>query len=232
MKKLMTAVALCACVLGLTADVSAAEPAKKGRSQNHVPAKLDESIRPFYPKAAKRAHIVLVNVDNAIPPDIWPLATTYAVSRLQINVWTNSIKGSVLDKLVVNPGYTPTAVGNTNSLIGVYFERRKGGCTILSAPACWSVINVAPYLADAKDPQQIRDRYGKLVMKGIATACGGGNTLEPFCSMFYGAQTPAGMDKANIAIAPMCYFPMLETLRMVGGMDMASACINNNEEEE
>ncbi len=66
-------------------------------------------------------------------------------------------------------------------------------------------------------------------MKGIATACGGGNTLESFCSMFYGAQTPEGMDRTNIAIAPMCYFPMLETLRAVGGVDMASAC-NGTEE--
>lgn len=231
MKKTMIAVALCACALGLTVDAYAAPRAKKNDSQNHVPEKLDESIRPFYPKAAKRPHVVLVNVDNAIPPDIWPLATTYAVSHLQFNVWTNSINGSVLDKLIENPRCTPSVVGNTNSLIGVYFERRKGGCAILAAPACWSVINVTPYLESAKDPQQIRDRYAKLVMKGIATACGGGNTLEPFCSMFYGAQTPAGMDKANIAITPMCYFPMLETLRMVGGPSMSSACINNNEEE-
>lgn len=198
--------------------------AKPRASQNHVPAALDASIRPFFPRAAKRPHVALVNVGGAIPEDIWALATTYAVSRLQINVWTNSIPTSVLDRLVADPGYTKTALCDTNALIGVYFERRPSGCTILASPASWSVVNVAPFLADATDPQQIRDRYAKLVMKGLATACGSGNTLEPFCSMFYGAQNPAGMDRTNIALVPMAYFPMLETLRGVGGVDMATAC--------
>lgn len=226
MNKLMIVAALCAFCTALNA-ASGSQP--KERSQNHVPEKLDESIRPFYPQAAKHPHIVLVNVDGAIPDEVWSLATTYAVSRLQLNVWTNSLKASVLDKLVADPRYTPTAVGNPNSLVGVYFERRKSGCPLLASPAGFSVVNVEPYFADVKDPQLLRDRCAKLVMKGIATACGGGNTLEPFCAMFYGAQDPAGMDKASIAIAPMCYFPMLEILRAVGGAEMISACLGEEE---
>lgn len=206
----------------IVSAVALAAPSASRSSQNHVPEKLDESIHPFTPKAAERPHIVLVNVANAIPEDVWSLAATYAVSRLQINVWTNSLDKSVLDKLVTNPDYTPLALNNKNSLIGVYFERREGGCPIVSSPANWAVVNVEPYLRDAKCPQQIRDRYAKLVMKGLALACGSGNTLEPFCSMFYGAQDPEGMDKSNIALAPICYFPMLETLRAKGGSDMLS----------
>ncbi len=215
------------CLGAMASVVAAAQP--KVRVRNHVPEKLDESIRPFYPQAAKRPHVLLVNVDGAIPADIWSLATTYAVSRLQINVWTNSIGKSVLSRLIDSPACTREIVGNPNSLIGVYFERRDSGCKLLSEPGCWSVVNVGPYLAGATDPQQVRDRYAKLVLKGIAKACGGGNTLESFWSLFYGAQTPEGMDRTNIAIAPMCYFPMLETLRSIGGMDMSSAC--NGEEE-
>ncbi len=209
-------------VLAIVSVATFAAPSTSRPSQNHVPEKLDESIRPFTPKAAECPHIVLVNVDNAIPEDVWSIATTYAVSRLQINVWTNSLDKSVLDKLVTNPNYTPIALNNKNSLIGVYFERRESGCPIISSPANWAVINVEPYLRDAKCLQQVRDRYAKLVMKGLAFACGSGNTLEPFCSMFYGAQDPDGMDKSNIALAPICYFPMLETLRAKGGSVMLS----------
>lgn len=230
MKKFMMMVAVAAVSVSAVVAAPTAQPARRVK-QNHVPEKLDESIRPFYPKAATRPHIVLVNVNHAIPDDIWPLATTYAVSRLQINVWTNQLPASVLDKLVTAPRYTPKAVGNTNSLIGVYFESRDTGCPILAAPADWSVVNVKPYLAGATDRQQILDRYAKLVMKGLATACGSGNSLEPFCSMFYGAQTPAGMDKTNVGLAPMCYFPMLETLRAVGGFEMSSACHDNGDGE-
>jgi len=210
--------------IGAFAAVSLPAFAASVTMKNHVPEKLDASIRPFIPKAATLPHIVLVNVDDAIPADIWSLATTYAVSRLQINVWTNSLKTSVLPKLIENPAFTPIAMCNPNSRIGVYFERREGGCDIIDSPANWAVINVAPYLKGVTDPQVIRDRYAKLVLKGIAKACGGGNTLESFCAMFYGAQTPEGMDRTNIAIAPMCYFPMLETLRAIGGMEMSSAC--------
>ena len=47
--------------------------------------------------------------------------------------------------------------------------------------------------------------------------------------MFYGAQTVEGMDKTNITLAPMCYFPMLEILRQIGGMDMSRAAQSEDE---
>src|SRR5574344_1194763 len=57
----------------------------------HVPARLDK-VRLIQPAAEKKNHLLIVNVDHAIPEDVWPIVVTYAVSRLQLNVWTNSVK--------------------------------------------------------------------------------------------------------------------------------------------
>lgn len=212
----------------LAAAAALAAPGRK--SQNHVPAVLNDEIRPFYAVAATRPHIALVNVAGAIPEDVWKISATYAASRLQINLWTNAIPASVTARLVDDPAYVAKAVGNANAKVGVFFERRGGkGCKTLSAPGAWAVVDVSFVEEGEPDAQTLRDRYAKLILKGLAEAVGGGATLEPFCSMFYGAQTVEGMDKTNITLAPMCYFPMLEILRQIGGMDMSRAAQSEDE---
>lgn len=188
-------------------------------SQNHVPEKLDE-VRPFFASAAERPHIALVNVGGAISDADWALSATYAVSRLQLNVWTNALPKISAEQLVRSPDMTEKLLLNPNAKVGVFLENRKGGCPIVAAPGHWSVVNVACAYEGAPSVQVRRDRLAKLVLKGIAAASGGGATVEPFCSMFYGSTTLAGLDGTNIMLAPMCYFPMLEILRSVGGPEM------------
>ena len=77
----------------------------------------------------------------------------------------------------------------------------------------------------AADAQTVRDRYAKLILKGLAYACGGGASLEPTCSLFYGSFTPKGMDGTGIMISPTTYFPMLEILRGIGGPEMLTPAI-------
>lgn len=205
-----------ACVM-TAANLGAAAPRM---SQNHVPASL-EGVRLFSPKAASRNHIALVNVGGAIPEEDWRLAATYAASRLQLNLWTNAIAASATDRLLADPAAVGRVLGNEHAKVGVFFERRGAGCGILAAPGAWCVVDVSSLTRDAPDKQTLRDRYAKMILKGLAAAAGGGATLEPFCSMFYGAQTLSGMDRTNIALAPMCYFPMIEILRHAGGHEMA-----------
>ena len=119
---------------------------------------------------------------------------------------------SALPRLLCLVG--PTGSGKTAAALYLASVLERAGQPV-------TVIN-----ADSR--QVYRDRIAKCVMKGLAAAAGGGATLEPFCSLFYGAQTVEGMDKTNIAISPMCYFPMLEILRVAGGEDMISPA----EEEE
>lgn len=210
-------------LVGVSAVLSSQAESKR-MSQNHVPETLN-GIREFHPEAAKRSHIALVNVGEAVPEDLWRLATTYAASRLQLNVWTNAIAASVTDRLVKEPKSVAKILGNEHAMVGVFFEHREGGCDVLAAPGAWCVINVAAIEADKPDMQTLRDRMAKLVLRGLARVAGGGTTLEPFCSMFYGAQSLQGLDRTNIMLAPICYFPMLEILRGIGGNEMVSPAL-------
>lgn len=159
--------------------------------QNHVPAVLGKDVRPIYPEAAKRANIALLNAPGAIPAAEWPLVSTYAASRLTLNIWTNET-----DKTVIR----------------VYFLRGEPKEGILAAPGKWAKVDVAMVESDNPDVKTLRDRRAKLILRALAFACGGGQTMEPVCSMFYGAQSLKGMDRTNITLSPMCYFPMSEFL--------------------
>ena len=210
-----------AAALAAAAGFASAAPNGPRTSQNHVPESTAK-VRPILREASTRNHIALVNVAGAVPAEDWALATTYAVSLLQLNVWTNSLDKSVADRLLTDPGCTSKALGD-KAKIAVYLENRPGQpALVVASPGAWSVVNVAAMKQGSPSPQVYRDRIAKCVMKGLAAAAGGGATLEPFCSLFYGAQTVEGMDKTNIAISPMCYFPMLEILRVAGGEDMIS----------
>ena len=213
------------------AAAALAAPRGPRASQNHVPESLD-GIRAFNPEAANYNHIALVNVADAIDAADWARATTYAVSLLQINVWTNSIAASVADRLYADASYTAKALGNEKAKVGVFLENRPGAPRVMAVPGAWSVVNVADLKADNPPLQVYRDRVAKCVMKGLAAAGGGGATLEPFCSLFYGAHDIQGMDKTNIAISPMCYFPMLEILRSVGGNEILAPVSDGQEEDE
>ena len=189
-------------------------------NKNHVPEKIDESIRSFKPAAAERPHILLVNVGKAVPDEDWSLSATYAASRLQLNIWTNSIDVVSAPGLVEDPSLTEKLFMNPNAKVGVYFVNKKGASPVVASPGRWAVVNVAMASEGSPDKQTYRDRVAKIVLKGIAAASGGGATVEPMCSMFYRSNTLAGLDAVNIMLTPMCYFPMLEILREVGGPDM------------
>lgn len=163
--------------------------------KQHVPDKLD-GLRPFSPKAAEHNHIALINAPDAIPTSEWPLVSTYAASRVNLNIWTND---------------TPKAK------VKVYFLRGEPKEGVVIAPGKWAKVDVSLIESDKPDAQTLRDRRAKLVLRTMTQACGGGATLERFCVMFYGANDLKGLDEANAVVSPMCYFPVIESLRRVGG---------------
>lgn len=181
-------------------------------AQNHVPASFDGSFDTIRADARTRNHLLIVNVNKAIPDADWPLVVNYASSRIPVNVWTNSI-----DKLECGKFPTfPKAVAT------VFVVDDAKGPAELAAPGKWSRVSVAALKDDSPDAQTLRDRYAKMVLRGMARACGSGTTIEPVCALFYGANTLKGLDKTNVTISPMAYFPMVEVLRAVGGAEATS----------
>ena len=181
-------------------------------AQNHVPASFDGSFGCIRADAGTRNHLLVVNVNKAIPDDVWPVVVNYAASRVPINVWTNSI-----DKLEC--GKFPVYA---KAVVTVFVVDDAKGPAELSAAGKWSRVSVAALKAGSPDAQTLRDRFAKMVLRGMARACGSGTTIEPACSLFYGANTLEGLDKVNITISPMAYFPMVEVLRAGGGDEATS----------
>ena len=186
---------------------------------NRVPETL-EGIRPVSAEARKTNHIVLVNVDHAIPDDVWPLVATYAASRVELNIWTNALPRSIVRELVEDPRAPLKAAFGEKACVGVFVERNARGASFLQAPGAWSMVNVRGLDKDSPDRRTLVDRYAKMIMKGLAFAAGGGSSLDSACSLYYGSFTLEGMDRTGVQIAPTSYFPMIEILRGVGGNEI------------
>ena len=200
MNKLIAFVAL----IGATCSLFAA--------QNHVPASFDGTFAPIRADAGSRNHLLIVNVGKAIPDADWPLVVNYAASRIPVNVWTNA-----MDKLEC--GQFPTF---PKSVATVFVVDDPKGPAELSAAGKWCRVSISAMKGDSPAAQTLRDRYAKMILRGMARACGSGTTIEPMCALFYGANTLEGMDKTNITISPMAYFPMVEVLRASGGDEATS----------
>ena len=205
---------LCLAAAALAASAACAA------SIHHVPDRLDK-VRLIAPAAANANHILLVNVGGAIPPETWPVVTTFATSRLSLNVWTNSVEKFDTAALFVNPFAFRPAFGE-KAKVAVFFEKSPVGAPVTCSPGYWSRVNLAGIDSDKPDAQTLRDRYAKMILKGMAYAVGGGASLDQTCSLHYTSLSLKGLDGCGISIAPTTYFPMLEILRQIGGVEMLS----------
>lgn len=190
----------------------------------------DQYSRPFFPEAAEKNHVLFVNVGNAIPVDQFPGIVEFAASRVQINIWTNSIAKSMIHELIDSPAALTNRFG-PKCCTAIFIENNSIGYSFLNAQGSWSMVNMRGLDRDKPSPEVLRDRYTKMLLKGLAYACGGGASLESKCSLYYGSFTLEGMDKTGIQISPMSYFPMLETLRAIGGSDILSPILPPEPEE-
>ncbi len=181
----------------------------------------DANARPFHPEAAERSHVLFVNVAGALPEADFADVAEYAASRVQINLWTNSIPASMVRELFDNPAALTNRFG-PKCCAAVFIERNAKGYSFLNAQGSWSMVNLRGIDRGAPPAEILRDRRAKILLKGLAYACGSGASLEPKCSLYYGSFTLEGMDKTGVQISPNSYFPMLETLRAIGGPEILS----------
>lgn len=171
--------------------------------------------------AGLRNHVLLVDVGGAIPPRDFPEVAERVAAKVQINLWTNSIASSVWRGLLDDPRGLTNLFG-PRCCLAVFVERDDNGYSFLNAQGGWSMVNMRGLDRDGPDAATLASRRVKMVLKGLAFACGGGATIEPKCSLYYDSFTIRGMDKTFEMITPMTYFPMLETLRAIGGNEILS----------
>ena len=179
------------------------------------------NARPFQPEAAAKPHVLFVNVGGALPDADFADVAEYAASRVQVNIWTNAIAASMVRELIDDPSALAARFG-TNCCTAVFIEKNAKGYSFLNAQGSWSMVNLRGIDRGNPSAEVLRDRRAKMFLKGLAYACGSGSSLEPKCSLYYGSFTLEGMDKTGVQISPMSYFPMLETLRAIGGPEILS----------
>lgn len=212
----------------LAACQAPAAPGGAGRPKKiHVPETLS-AVRPISPSARKANHVLLVNVGDAIPNADWPLVSNFAVSRIQINVWTNSIGKTMFPSLLSDRSALAAAFGEKAKIV-VFFERSDCPDAYQTSPGAWCRVNVKPLLTDGPDRQTTLDRYAKAILKGIAYAGGCGAGYDNMSITGYKTITLEGFDKAGICITPEAYFPMLESMRIIGGDAMLSPAVSDVE---
>lgn len=168
--------------------------------------------------AEKKGHVLFVNVGKAVRAKDWSLATSYVGGLFQVNLWTNQV-----DKIDIGELTKGKSPFGGKSKVCVYLVNDPNALPYLAAPGKWSVVNVAPFLKDVTDTQTYRDRAAKMLLKGLAYAAGCGASMEGRCSLAVSGFDAEGIDKTNITISPMTYFPMLEMLRKVGGDEILDA---------
>ena len=208
----------------LASAVALAAPTAKNPVISHVPERLD-SIRSISPAAASVNHIALVNVANAVPQDAWTLSSTYATSRLQLNVWTNAIAKSIVPAIVDDPTLVAKTLGD-KAKIAVFIEDSDAPVRYLSVPGSWCRVNVRYLKSDNPDRQTLLDRYAKAILKGFVYAAGSGAALDGRSASHFNTFDLKGMDKTNITVSPESYFPMLEVLRVLGGEDILTPAVD------
>lgn len=207
--------------LAIAASVAVVEPAKQAPKKSRVPDTLPSSVRLIDPAAQKVNHILVVNVGDAIPATEWPLIVTYAASRLQLNIWTNSVPKALYPEILSNPKVFTDKFG-PKARVGILLEDADDELPYVCVPGSWCRVNLRHLKADSPDSGTLRDRRAKAILKGLSYACGGGFALDSRSSTFYGSLTLKGLDKTTITITPESYFPMTEAVRALGGEEMAN----------
>lgn len=194
----------------------------------HVPPTL-EGVKLIDPAAAKVGHVLLVNVGNAVPAADWPRISTFASTRMQINIWTNSVAKTPLPEIMKDPSSFNRIFGK-NAKVGVFLVDNDEPFPVIAAPGAWARVNVNFLKKDNPDAVTYADRVAKMILKGIVAAAGAGSSMDSRSANNTDTFDLEGIDKRDIIITPDVYFPMLETLRIVGGDDLISPAFTESNE--
>lgn len=215
-------IAVCA---ALAATLVVAAPKKPAKPKvSHVPEDVT-TLRPIRNAAARANHVMIANVGAAIPSAEWPRIVTCAASRLQINIWTNSIKKAVFPQVIGDPAVLERTFG-PKARFCVLVEDADDPTPYVAAPGAWCRVNVRPLKADGPDRQTFADRCAKAILNGIARACGASLGLDSRSATYHSARDAKALDEVNITITPETYFPMLDIIGALGGTAMQAPALD------
>lgn len=182
-------------------------------------AKPEKPFPAIVPEAREYKHVLFVNVGGALDGAAFADGVGKINSLMPLNIWTNSIPRSVVKTLVAKPESLKKVFGDKAAVV-VFVERSEEGPSFMQVPGTWALVNMRGLDKDKPEAAVLRERTRKMFLKGLAHAAGIGSNIDPHCAMWCGSFTLEGMDKTTTSLGPYAFFPMQETLKAIGGIEI------------
>lgn len=162
--------------------------------------------------AEEKPFVAFVNVGGAVKADLFAsCATNFVPGVMPARIRTFGTE-EVDVASIMNPA-TPDRRFGENAKLHVYFVSDKTFPPQLTAPGMWAVINVRNLDKEA-DAEKFKTRIEKMMLKGLAFACGfGANQDIGRCVMGAGSfSTLRGIDGTSASYSPFVAFPLMDFL--------------------
>ena len=169
--------------------------------------------------ASAENHIAFVNVGGAVEESLFADAVTNKlVSLIKIYAVVDRADAINIPDLI---GKASMGYPKTERQLSVYFVDSKDLPPQVTVPSYFAVINVRGLKKDA-DAKKYAMRIKKMVLKGLAFACGfGANQDVGRCVMAVGSfESLQGIDATSASYSPFCYFPLQDYLSVRGLLDV------------
>lgn len=156
--------------------------------------------------------VAFVNVGGAVDDALFERTVTNDLLNV-ISVGTLVLREEKFD-LAAAVGEAAKGYPKGERQVSVYFVDQKGFPPQVTCPGFFSVINMRGLKKDA-DQKTYERRVFKMVLKGLAFACGfGANQDTGRCVMGMGSfETLKGIDSTSASYSPFCYFPLFDYLQ-------------------
>ena len=205
--------------LALAAALSLAAVCAPAQGARKVMDVIDpvEDAAGFLPAdAAKRPHILFVNVAGALPDGEFRKAAAYVRMKYGVRVAVRDEAEPFAGEAVARASSVTNRFG-ANAVLTVALVRKAGEPTYVAVPGWFAQVNVEG--ADRDSPNDLfrYKRACQFALRGLAYACGVGVNPDDMCVMSYRGFTLEGMDAVSATFGPYAYFPLRETLRMMAG---------------
>jgi hypothetical protein len=204
----------------LAAEKPAATPTQPAPPKKNAvldPVKDVDALLPA--EANQRAHVLFVNVGNALPESAFREAAAYVRMKYLLNVAVHAEPTPFAQAVVTDTGVLKQRFGK-HALIVVAVVKQKQGPSFINVPGFFAQVNLRGLDKDRPEELFLKKRTRQMLLKGLAHACGIGATIDNMCVMFCNSFTLEGMDRVSATYGPNAYFSMRELLKELGGNDI------------
>lgn len=167
--------------------------------------------------SAEKPYVAFINVKQSVESNLFAKVVNKFVPTA-MPVRTKALALPAIEVSDVAIGKRPQSVGAEAKIL-VFIINQKGLPNAITVPGQCSILNLAPF--DLKsDPAKLEDRIQRLVLKGLAYACGfGANQDVGRCVMGAGSfDSVKGLDETSASYSPFVTFPMMDYLTERGLM--------------